>query len=1117
MNTSCFKILLLCAGCLAACVESPPEGLAPAQQADVTVKLDFFHRPLPEIPLPTDLATRFDATSATGRRINASMVAPTSFERSVREKVDTLDGWGVYAPIAIPLTGPIDPTSLTKAHVGDNYAFPNDAIYIIDITIGSPTYGKPAELDVGNGNFPVVLEKIDAFWRSDARGDTNSLLFEEHDEDTNGDGTLDPGEDTDLDGRLDKPNYFPSVTKKHTEMNLAERADALMTFYERETHTILVRPLVALRPRTTYAVVVTRRVLDAKGKPIGSPYPSIHHLGQTEALRPIPSILAANSDTFGKLGLGDVAFMWSFTTGSTWHDLHAVREGLYGFGAQAQLAKDYPPDLTKLHKLFDAEPNFGFENVYAVSGETFSDIAGLIIAAGVVGKPGPEEDKRLMKAFKYVGWHIFGTFKSPRLFPRKDAEGNYLNYNDMSWPPDLDRVRAPDYPEDVTFWMTIPRTEATVNGKPKGVVILGHGYTGSKTEVFNFHPFFSQMGLAVVAIDNVSHGFTVGKKDKETLDGVFGSFGLQGLATALTSNRSWDQDLDGTEDSGADFWTAYTFHTRDVVRQTAVDYMQLVRVLRAWDGARTWPFDVNGNGKADDLAGDVDGDGKVDVGGPNMPIVMTGGSLGGIMSAVVGGIEPLVGTIAPIAGGGGLIDVGIRSIQGGVKEAVELRMMGPLFVGYPDRASGAVVIKTVVPNLNDTAEIEVAQLLADDAAKLAVGDSVLGRNLGNGEYDCARVIADKECAAGCDGDAAVTDKGKCKATCLTFRLAIASDVDRTAPQKIELAFYKGDPFQLGVRDEEKGRACALQAAAPAPVVVVSKFGKDIAFNFQSDKLVFKAGDPLSPLAEGLGLRRASPSIRRFMGFAQMVLDRADPAVYARNYHSNTITYSNGDALKTHALVLNTVGDMNVPVNTGAAIGRGAGLLDWKQPIAEWGGRTVNQVALDTYVIEAVDKIPRFLDPSGVGVLFDPENLSGSPATALPSPGQKVAYTTPFALGTDGFYAPRLDPPLHTKAITADPFGGISGTFFPYVQPDGKHGFWEPGAHTQMLLDACKKAASSAGTDPKACEGKSYFDHGSMILGALGAYLGSGGKVFPLDPCHNDLSCPGILPPPSPRK
>ncbi|MBM4292999.1 MAG: hypothetical protein FJ138_17580 [Deltaproteobacteria bacterium] len=72
---------------LTSCLSGAPEGLAPAPAARVMVKHDSLHRPLPDLPLPNDLATRLDPTSAMGRRINASMVAPTALEAHVRRKI----------------------------------------------------------------------------------------------------------------------------------------------------------------------------------------------------------------------------------------------------------------------------------------------------------------------------------------------------------------------------------------------------------------------------------------------------------------------------------------------------------------------------------------------------------------------------------------------------------------------------------------------------------------------------------------------------------------------------------------------------------------------------------------------------------------------------------------------------------------------------------------------------------------------------------------------------------------------------------------------------------------------------------------------------------------------
>lgn len=1105
--------LLLSAGCATA-----PEGLFAPPAADVTVKMDFFHRPLPEIPLPNDLATRFDETSPTGRRINASLVAPTSFERIVRRRIDDLDGWGVYAPITIPFSGPIDVQGVIDHHHGDQLDPRDDLVYVVDVTPGSPTFGQPVKLDIGEGAFPTVLEKIDNYWKSDARGDTLSMLFEDHDEDTNGNGILDEGEDTDLDGILDKPNYKPYEKRNPKTMDLRERALAQMDFYERESNTLIVRPLVPLRERTTYAVVVTQRLKDAAGKSVGSPYEAGHHLGQTDALAPLEQALDGNAD-FGGLKLSDVAFAWTFTTGSITSDMVAVREGLYGNGAQKHLAEEFPPELSELNPVFDEKPAKSYESMWTISGETFNSIAKLIAQAGIVSLGGKEQKKRFDTSLAYVDRHVFGTYKTPRMFARTDADGRYLDYNEQAWPQDLATQKAVAYPEDVTFWMSLPRKEACPGGKPKAIVILGHGYTGSKTEMFSFHSYFSQMCLAVVAIDSTSHGFTLGSKDRGLLTTIFKGMGVGKLADALMRNRSWDQDVDGEEDSGADFWTAYTFHTRDVVRQTAIDYVQLVRIIRGWDGKRLWDYDINGNGQKDDLAGDFDGDGKVDIGGPDAPISMTGGSLGGIMSAVVGGLEPELDAVVPIAGGGGLIDVGIRSIQGGVKEAVTLRVMGPIYVGSPGD-DGALRIETIVPRLNSTATVPVAEVPASAAAQLAVGDAVLATNLDNGRVDCALLTEDANCAKACNaGDAA--NRAVCKQTCLTFRIHLASTIVRgDSAERHTLAFYKGNPFIHGKRLPEQDRACLLKPDAGAPVHVVDKFGYDVKFHFQSEALDFSKGAPLSPIAEGMGLHRAAPEMRRFMGFAQMVLDPADPAVWAVHMRSGELKYADGSVVDTHALVLNTNGDMNVPVNTGAAIGRAAGLIDFTTPIDAWGGRTVHEVLIDTKIYEAVDKIPHFVDPSGNGVLFDVEDLSQSatPTEALPPRGTPLRYghDKPLHRGVDGFHVPRLNPPLWKHAIGPDGSDGVSGTWFPYVEPGGKHGFWNPGEHVDFLVKQCKAEAPGKGEDPAACEKKTWFDHGMLVIGMMSYYLGSGGTELRHDTCLQNWSCPDMSAPPAPR-
>ncbi len=1058
-------------GCQAA-----PAGLGPAQPSATTVKLDFEHRPLPEIPLPSDLAVRYDATAATGRRLNASMIAPTSFEKKTRSLIDGLDGWGVFMPITVPFSGLIAIQDVVNHQQHDNYAFGDDVIYLIDITRGSPGYGQPVAVDLGSGNYPHVLKDRNLFGQSanDARGDTLAALFEDVEEDLNHNGQLDAGEDTDLDGVLDHPNYLPDHTPTATDW--PGRADALMTWYERETNTMILRPLRPLREQTTYAVVVTRRLHDANGQAVGSPYPTINHTAQTTELQPLADILASKPAALGGLTLADVAFCWSFTTGSMKGDLRAARDGLYGLGPQAQLATDFPSTINHLEPVHKGGTD-GF-HAYVISSEKFQVVFGQLASQLLGMDLNSEQGKRLLNAQKYIDYHVLGSFDSPRLFPRKDAQGNYLSYNDMVWPPDLSRMAATAYHEQVSFWLTVPRKEVSArkDNKPANLAIIGHGYMGSRLDAAMFGGSFAMHGLATLAIDNVSHGIPLGPKNIAQLhdyDGIIEALELPGLITALTATRAWDQDLDGDPDPGADFWTAYTFHTRDVLRQTALDYMQAVRIVRGFDNTALWATDVNEDGKANDLAGDFDGDGFIDIGGKDTAIGMTGSSLGGIMAAIMAGTEPQIAALVPMCSGGGLADVGIRSQQGGVREAVMLRVMGPLYAGEPE--GDHLAINAVAPRLNQTEVLKIAEVPMPKP-----GDSVLAENLDNGEYDCAIVMP----------------SGR-------FRVGLASDVNlfTQAPQRHRLQFFAGNAFVPGVRDPVKAKACQLKQGAK-PTYVLDKFGVEVNYHYQSLPLTFHKGEPLAPIAEGLGLHRARPELRRFLTIAQLVLDPSDPAVIASWWQDGSMQFGNGEVVKPHAIVLSTIGDMAVPLATGAAIARSAGFIDWTTPRPEWGNRTANQVLIDAHVLEGVNVIGRFVAPDGSLVLADPEDFSQSAAL---SSGSDWLTSPPYPVGQDGYQVPRLRMPLHNHLLSDDGHGGISGAIFPLVIPEGKHDIDDPGQHTDRQMALCK----AAGKSDTECspQNHTYFDHGALLRHAIAAYMASAGKAFPLQPCQSTENCP----------
>src|SRR2546430_10808152 len=146
-NMRSICVVLACLGCSSGAVQ----GLAASTPSGGPKLLfDLQKKPLPEIPFPNDLATRPDPNSPTGLRINASQIAPTRLEANVRRLLDTLDGFGTYAPITVAFDKDLD--------VVDFYARQNDAdasndgAYLVQIDTG-----EVFPLDVNGGHFPAAL------------------------------------------------------------------------------------------------------------------------------------------------------------------------------------------------------------------------------------------------------------------------------------------------------------------------------------------------------------------------------------------------------------------------------------------------------------------------------------------------------------------------------------------------------------------------------------------------------------------------------------------------------------------------------------------------------------------------------------------------------------------------------------------------------------------------------------------------------------------------------------------------------------------------------------------------------------------------------------------------
>lgn len=1070
-KTSTAGALVASLGCLLTLgCSDEPEGIARAQQADTVVKMDFFHRPLPEIALPNDIATRYDPNSATLRRINASMIAPTGFEVRVRELIDQLDGWGQIQPITIPFTGPIDVMSIVDRHRDDDYDTSDDALYLVNIDPNSAKYGELYHLDIGNGNYPFTLERRSNYWKNDLRADTGTLVFEEVNEDKNGNGRLDPGEDrngngqldpgedldgdgqldppedSDADGILDLPNFYPGANPDLSDP--AQRIDATMTFYEKSTNTLIARPMIPLDERTTYAVVVTRRILDESGNPVGSPYPYVNHNAQTEALEHLKDVMPAG------LGMDDIAFTYSFTTGTLQSEWVALRDGLYGHGAQRHLAEDFPTKVDKLWELRDEPMWPDSKQRHLLYGEQWKPLLELIATQLQGQSEGSREFDYIKESVDYIDFIAMGTFKSPQLFKRFDETGEFLPLHDQVWPIDLDLLPAEAQGEDVHFTLVVPRKESSVRGEGKQapLVVVGHGYGSNRFEGLQFGGYLARAGLATISIDGPSHGLGLSETEQSLATALASGSGVGTGVTAFLTDRAWDQNRDGIKDSGADFWTAYLFHTRDIVRQFAVDYMQLVRLIRSFDGQRNWEHDVDGDG-ATDLAGDFDGDGQLEIGSES-DLYFVGGSLGGIMSMIMGAIEPEVTASAPISGGAGLADVGIRSQQGGVTEAFILRGMGPLFVGSLTE-EGDTLIETIVPDLNGLGTYPVATLKG-----VMPWDTIVVENLANGELACGFF----------------DDAGNAR---------VGIEADRDDP--VRVLIYAGSQLIAGSEHCDLYEGAQLRAEIGTFESAITHQGEE-----------HEAGSALVALEDGLGFKRGHPDFRRFQGLGQLVIERCDPINVARHLGMEPLYYpGTGQTTGGHMMVITTMGDMNVPASSGVTYARAAGLIDYLNADPRYG-KPVNQELIDNYTAEAVHNLGRYLTPDGESVHLDIEN---------------------FSEGTDryGERIPRLEKPMRIGMDQKDFLGGTSAAIFPYTLPDGQHGFEFPNQQVDKAIRDCREACTDMSEgDPCGCEDIEVFDVGHFMFNMIGRYFISQGQTMSTDLCQSRNDCSDLPDKPEPR-
>ena len=404
--------------------------------------------------------------------------------------------------------------------------------------------------------------------------------------------------------------------------------------WDGESTTLYARPERVLLQARRYALVLTTKVTDESGQPLaptaGAPLVS-------EAAHGI-SAQGLVLQRLKALGLvrRDLAAVSVFTTQSVTAGLEQVR---------AAIESGPAPELR-----FALAPG-GARSAYARA-----ELDGLELRRHVSTDPAASLDDPVALPLALVPPTDVRTIAFGRFVAR-----SFLT-PDRRIPTTATRTEIPaqQSAEDVDVTVYLPAGVMPREGWP--VAIFGHGFGNDRhVAPMMVAGTLARAGFATVAINVVGHGG-----------------GPQGTLTVLRAGheavtlpgggRGVDLDGDGRIEATEGVSTRAPsplalIGTRDGLRQTTVDLMQLVRAIRR--------------------GVDVDGDGRVDLDRDRIHYV--GQSLGGIYGTLLMAIDPLVRVGVLNAPGGPIVEIARQSaiFRGRVIERLEQRQP-PLLNGASD-------------------------------------------------------------------------------------------------------------------------------------------------------------------------------------------------------------------------------------------------------------------------------------------------------------------------------------------------------------------------------------------------------------------------------------------------
>lgn len=628
---------------ISACMQSKlPTDLVTTYNPNGGPRIDFnpFQTPLPDIPFPNDTVMKINRDTATGRSWNTSLIKPTKHEQDLRMLLNTLDGFGPSAPITVSFERPLD---LNTVH--------RESIFVVNIEPGHPREGERVPLDFSDGFFPFEGQRH-AYYGHDEFSMTPSLLFTEDNI-------------TDLDG---------------------DGVDEPIVHYDLTSNTLILRPIIPLAQDAKHAVILTS---DVKGKTKSGEISSIQspfkHKSFASQLKDVHRALVSLD-----LTADDLSFAWVYTTSNIVRPMQTLRDGLYDQGPLARLATQASSKIKGIRDtsiLNDVQVEKEGASVrdhrYMLQADFLTGILKLMTQA--------QGNDSVVFDLNYVDYIVFGSWDTPniRLTPQKTLSVNlHTGIGDIGI-------------EEVPFLIAIPKT-TDKHKPPFPMVLYFHGTGTSRFEALAIANQMARQGIAVISFDQVGHGPLLQDIDRLLAESDISEVLLQGIVRILVNllapdqiskfndlsvsdslerlkevglfaelavhGRAEDYNQDGRFDPGESFFYSNPFSLCSSFTQDLVDFMQMVKVIRALsqDNVPATPLKNPQSATYQELepyllAGDFNADGILDIGGPNVALSVAGTSLGGIHAVMAGAIEPEVSVVTPIVAGAGLAQIISRS------------------------------------------------------------------------------------------------------------------------------------------------------------------------------------------------------------------------------------------------------------------------------------------------------------------------------------------------------------------------------------------------------------------------------------------------------------------------